>query len=552
MKFRHKIEKTNINGLKEFSVNYFLCDELLIGRGSGCLIRLENRLVGLNHAKVYTAQDTLVIEDLGDESGTRVNDVLITKSVLKAGDRVKIGDVTFTVFFDGNYWGFHELREERPEEDRDEVVKRQLKQLDLSRYYPRFLTFSSLIAATVALVAFVEPYVGERPELWSSGPISNHHKIIEKDCRSCHTKSFRAVEDDACLKCHRLSEHSTVLSQVVEQHPQMNFSCEDCHHEHNGTKGLVEERSALCLQCHASLDKLYPLTKHPDIRSVNRHPEFTVTIPQYGPDDEVASQKRVVLSDRQNLLDTTRLKLNHEKHLVRDLRSPTGPKTLQCNDCHKLSADLKTIVPMTYEQNCASCHPLGFDERLPTKAVPHGDPDTVFNFVYAEYAKLFLDVEHVGTRREFVRRFRPGEEPQAENPNVEFTRQFVDGESRKAEKELFTKTACFLCHQVKQLPTEERGKSSYRVLKPNVPDRWMPASRFDHGAHQDMSCEGCHPARKSTQTTDVLMPPIANCRTCHHSPGAPGKVDSECITCHSYHDQQLLKKAPVFSSVLRN
>ena len=188
-----------------------------------------------------------------------------------------------------------------------------------------------------------------------------------------------------------MSEHAKTLQNLTDNHPDMKFRCATCHKDHNGEKGLIENSSRLCAQCHANLAAFLPSTKHPKVASFNQHPQFSVTIPQYtGVEQESSTSKRVALDDRENLHDTTRLKLNHEKHLVKDLRGPDGPETLQCLDCHKLTADLKKIVPMNYEANCARCHPLGFDERLVEKTVPHGDPDVVYNYLYAEYAKLFL------------------------------------------------------------------------------------------------------------------------------------------------------------------
>ena len=53
----------------------------------------------------------------------------------------------------------------------------------------------------------------------------------------------------------------------------------------------------------------------------------------------------------------------------------------------------------------------------------------------------------------------------------------------------------------------------------------MPSTRC-------VKCDDCHHATQSRLTSDVLMPGIASCITCH-SP--KGKVVAECITCHTYH-----------------
>ncbi len=70
------------------------------------------------------------------------------------------------------------------------------------------------------------------------------------------------------------------------------------------------------------------------------------------------------------------------------------------------------------------------------------------------------------------------------------------------------------------------------IAKPVFVDRWMLRSDFDHRKHRNVNCNDCHQATQSRLTSDVLMPGIASCVTCH-SPA--GKVAAECITCHSYH-----------------
>jgi len=74
------------------------------------------------------------------------------------------------------------------------------------------------------------------------------------------------------------------------------------------------------------------------------------------------------------------------------------------------------------------------------------------------------------------------------------------------------------------------------VIAPaNLTPEWLPHSRFDHDAHRGFSCTGCHQkALNSTETSDILIPGIAVCRTCH-APG-PDYAESRCSECHTYHD----------------
>ena len=64
---------------------------LLIGRTEGNLILSEN-IVSRKHAVLYKQNDSYFIEDLKSTNGTYINNYRITKSVLKPGDIIKIGN----------------------------------------------------------------------------------------------------------------------------------------------------------------------------------------------------------------------------------------------------------------------------------------------------------------------------------------------------------------------------------------------------------------------------------------------------------------------------
>jgi hypothetical protein len=73
------------------------------------------------------------------------------------------------------------------------------------------------------------------------------------------------------------------------------------------------------------------------------------------------------------------------------------------------------------------------------------------------------------------------------------------------------------------------------IERANVTLSWMPHAKFDHDAHRGFTCVSCHEkALTSTETTDVLLPGIATCQTCH-APG-PDHAESRCFECHTYHD----------------
>jgi hypothetical protein len=73
------------------------------------------------------------------------------------------------------------------------------------------------------------------------------------------------------------------------------------------------------------------------------------------------------------------------------------------------------------------------------------------------------------------------------------------------------------------------------VAPANMTVRWLPHSKFSHDAHTGFACTNCHEkAMTSAESSDVLIPGIANCQTCH-APG-PNHAESRCFECHTYHD----------------
>lgn len=542
MKFRYVLETVRKNGQKEAESQTFLSDDIVIGRGGVSAILLESKTVSLTHAKVSGNEQSIFIEDLGSLGGTWVNGKQISaKTPLHAKDKVRIGETTFEVFHNGRYFSFLESRVETDSPDTASQIDRQAASLSLAKRLPRMSVITLPICVLLLVVFFVWPYTGVSKGTWNSGPISNAHRFIESNCLACHSAPFVPAQDKDCLNCHQMSEHAPGILGLEEKHPELRFQCSKCHMEHNGDVGLIAPESSLCSECHGKLAEKLPDSGRPDISSFDTHAEYRVTIAEIGAGNDPPKWKRVSLADKSKLVDPTRIKLNHKLHLKKDLAGPDGPTKLECSSCHQLSNDLRTIVPVQFEKDCSSCHPLGFDDRIPEQQVPHGDPDVVFNYLYAEYSKLFLSGEIKPQDPEDSGFVRPGGKRSAP-PKFAFTQDFVRTESRAAEDLLFTRTACFLCHETeeREVPEGEETdvkKSHYEILKPFVPERWMPGAQFDHGGHQLMSCQSCHRgAEKSEVTTDVLLPGVENCQSCHSQDGGNGKAKSECIVCHSFHD----------------
>ena len=50
-----------------------------------------------------------------------------------------------------------------------------------------------------------------------------------------------------------------------------------------------------------------------------------------------------------------------------------------------------------------------------------------------------------------------------------------------------------------------------------------------------MQCASCHEAEASPVATDVLIPDIESCQSCHGGEDANDRLQSRCISCHEFH-----------------
>ncbi len=540
MKFWHVTEKLNQNGSSESASTEYNQDEILIGRGGDSHLILGSQSVSLVHAKLRFVVGKLIVEDQNSIAGVRVNGRRVTLTDLSAGDKIQIGDVHLVVkSISPDEVVLTQKVDVAPPIDREEVVAKQLDALRIGRYLPSIRLLSLFVAFLIVIFYLFMPMVGQH-EAWNSGPISNSHKMIDGDCESCHAKPFQQVQDKECLKCHNLSEHAKALPALVANKPELNFRCAQCHMEHNGDHGLIAEDSRLCSDCHGELKNLKPETKYPNVRDFDSHPEFQIDV--LDSNDRI---DRVSLDNKSEAVDGAHLKLNHALHLRSGLRGRDGPVTLQCAACHQLNENARTIKPINFENHCQDCHTLGFDSRLPSAQVPHGDDEAVYPALFTEYTKLLLLKSNSVNRPQptvapTFERSLPGGTgvPNAAKPEI-VDASLVEKESRTAEKELFTKTACFVCHDAfPKFPKDKTATNShFQVVKPRVPEVWLRKAIFSHGAHEEVSCESCHNGvRSSSKTSDVLLPSIKACKDCHSHESKQGFVKSDCILCHSYHD----------------
>lgn len=79
--------------------SFFLVHKiLLIGRNVDCDITIKDPYISGIHAKLYTRDNKLYIEDLGSTNGTYVNGKKIKNlEMLEEGDLIEVGRVVFKV-----------------------------------------------------------------------------------------------------------------------------------------------------------------------------------------------------------------------------------------------------------------------------------------------------------------------------------------------------------------------------------------------------------------------------------------------------------------------
>jgi hypothetical protein len=420
--------------------------------------------------------------------------------------------------------------------------------------------------------------------VYSSGRMSKAHAVLEKDCAACHLRTAGAFSakavDGACLSCHDGPIHH------AEQTHASN--CTSCHVEHRGRISLVATSNERCGQCHAHL-----LTRSGDlqfwahIRSFeDGHPEFAAL--------------RAVAGAAAS--DPGTIRLNHAIHMKPIRREPNGPNVqLECGNCHRATAaeaDLtfadskyraaavsykdsdeflpvhaeilkpprpetgrELMAPVKFANACAACHLLTFDKRF-EEGVPHDKPEVIRDFLIRTLR------EYISTHSSEVRVQREPSRDLTGKPLPSAVRiltpaQWITERTAEAEDLLWRKT-CKQCHTLISAAKTSRGRIEQSVAQgndklpgvsaglPNVAPanvalQWMPHAKFDHGAHEGFTCVSCHAkALTSTEASDILLPGIETCKTCH-APG-PEHAESRCFECHTYHDWSKRKEvAPKFT-----
>ena len=411
---------------------------------------------------------------------------------------------------------------------RTRTTKKLAQRIDLEYFkrsspLRRWAFWLSVGLPAVALVWLAWHGVRGDRRVYSAGVLSASHAVLTRQCSACHVTQAgffsEKVSDQKCLACHNGAVH----------HAAQEFtpSCASCHADHRGTIRLAATSDADCTQCHANLTTRSGATAF--TRSIDRfegnHPEFAVLRGGRG--------------------DPGTIQLNHYRHLQPNLLGPNGSRVqMVCTDCHRPAADATApwpyaagrdagastqesempaakspmpvgassrayMAPATYTQTCAACHSLQFDKRLPDSA-PHDTPEKIHSFIVSRL-QTYIAAHPADLR---VPRDPSRDLPERAIPadyRMLTPQQWVGERTGEAEQLLWRKT-CKECHTLifsgdDALPKIALARSGWSTGR----------------AH-----------RQTQQSSDVLLPGIATCRSCHHA-GAEA-AESRCFECHTYHD----------------
>jgi predicted CXXCH cytochrome family protein len=369
---------------------------------------------------------------------------------------------------------------------------------------------------------------------WNPGPVILAHQPIEQKCAACHEAAFERVKDRSCLECHarvgrHLAPHATPAGLFATER------CAACHREHKGTKATHRDDDGLCVGCHQDLRARSPGVAALDAGDFARaHPQFRLSLPS-------ESGVRRVRMGGEAIAESSNLSFPHDVHLApAGVRSPLqGRMRLECRSCHEPDAAGRGFQPISMPKHCQECHALQFEPAVTTREVPHGKPGEALVVLEEFYANLALQ----GIPDSFQKAFgvagegllrRVGEPSAAERENA---LRLARRKARQVGEEMFEVRVCKTCHAVARGPTHSPTAPEWRIAPVRANSHWMPQARFNHKAHTQVKCAQCHAVAESKRATDVSMPPIATCRECHGgSSPVEGKVTSNCLLCHGFHD----------------
>ncbi len=547
-------------------------DVLRLGRATDCEVFLDDMRVSLYAARVHVNNGNILIEASG-ESTIIVNGQPVRVANLRIGDTFQIGpydfeivqgaaDVDVAIDFE------HVRAMDNALADLKARSKTRLGQTWMSRRlfaWAAFVTvFAVLFVAPLVMISdgFVGPDAAVAPgsqmrtqdniaanqgfkleTMWTSGELSDAHKFLSDSCDSCHKGPFSGIDNTACFSCHTDVENHADPLLFASASP-LARGCVSCHREHHGGDGITPTAQALCTTCHADMKATEPSSGVFNVSDFGKHhPEFRPTVIANG---VTGATMRLHVDEAGRMGEQSNLKFSHAMHLRGDMYMPGSAKTLECGSCHMPEVGSQAHLPIRMETVCAKCHKLNFDSNAPGRALPHGDVEGVRTALREFYQSAALTgtykeqtAEYHGSRRRGIGTSNgSGSTTGAATGSAQVsgsptTLKWATAKSKAMERLVFGGAVCATCHEVRESGTPDDPE--WHVLPVKLSNRFLLKGAFDHGLHKTMECGSCHAAKTSQKSTDLLLPGIETCRTCHAGEDAVDKVPSTCVDCHDYH-----------------
>jgi len=527
---------------------------LTLGRSAENDIHLPDLAIEPQHATITAADDSRIQVDSVGKLGFGLDGAVVTDAVIDArsGAELRFGSYRITVSRDEDGATLLLIRLVDDAEGKGNLEEKL--GFSLTGVLPGKRKVSWILAVALVLVFLFLPIgsyltrseagtvVGDSS--WSVGKLSLAHHALEDKCEACHVRAFESVRDETCATCHKsVGDHAAkprlmqaragaplgkqLLAAVAHSFGKEGpGSCASCHIEHEGLTRMAAPAQQFCADCHATMKEKVTDTQLGDAGDFGTlHPQFTpdvVTNP--------FTRKLTTVSLDAQPRDNNGLTFPHKLHLdklggvarmagtMRD--RGYGANGVDCKDCHQPTEDGFRFKPIDMEKNCEGCHSLAYD-KVGTifRRLRHGDVEQMI---------ADLSVTNNADRPLVTGRGRPGDYAQGRPYNFNFTPPSYNAVLIRGA--LSKDGICGECHT----PTFENGLPG--VVPVTLLDRYMKQGWFDHKAHKEEKCTSCHQAEQSASSSDLLLPDLQSCRTCHLGEKASNaKVPSGCAMCHSYH-----------------
>ena len=469
---------------------------------------------------------------------------------------------------------------------RTRTTKKLAQRIDLNYFkrptpLKRAKLWLAILLPAIALVWIAGHFVARDSRVYSSGRLSNPHAVFETQCAACHVQQARAysakAENSACLACHDGPIHHAEQTRTP--------NCAECHVEHRGKINLSAASNQACSQCHSDLAGHGGVSHYASgIQSFeDGHPEFAASKSGTRDPGTIKLNHMLHMKPIRSAPNGPNVQLTCSDCHRSAAASPGSPwpyadtkyaaAAMSYTDkdeflvtrtaglmTHNPATGRELMAPVKFATACAACHLLTFDKRF-DEGVPHDKAEVVRAFLMKKFSGYIA--AHLSELQEMEDPARDlTGKPLPPRMRTVTTAQWIQEKVTVAEELLSHKT-CAQCHQMTQQklpdtsiarwsptnPSAARSDSSAManvgaanstgilaaVAPANMTIRWLPHSKFSHDAHTGFTCTSCHAkALTSTESSDVLIPGITNCQTCH-GPG-PNHAESRCFECHTYHD----------------